>query len=328
MMKIDLNNLSSLTSLPSGLEDLYCGYNRLTQLPELPHSLSRLNCPHNRLTHLPRLPELTILDITENSIQHLHPPDTLVKLYCSFNPYLQISTLPNTLIELHCCNNHLRTLILPSQIEIVYCSYNELQSLILPLGLKELYCDHNQIKQLVLPETLHVLDCVDNQLTSLQLPSQLRELCASYNELTSITLPKSLVRVNLSGNPLAFAPTLHKGITFLNLNHTNIESCFNFYAPLGGIYFFGTPLYTKMKSVLQTETPTPILNPDMVRLAFEIIQMIEGRFRENYYGLKIKECMMAWMWRARETLAKRKYHPDELLKLLAQDDYVDRLEGW
>ena len=37
--------------------------------------------------------------------------------------------------------------------------------------------------------------------------------------------------------------------------------------------------------------------------------------------------MMAWLWRARESLAKRKYHPDELWKILLEDDY-DALEEW
>jgi hypothetical protein len=37
--------------------------------------------------------------------------------------------------------------------------------------------------------------------------------------------------------------------------------------------------------------------------------------------------MMAWMWRARERIAMKKYHPDELSKLLEHDDF-DALEEW
>jgi hypothetical protein len=36
--------------------------------------------------------------------------------------------------------------------------------------------------------------------------------------------------------------------------------------------------------------------------------------------------MLDWMWRARERIAMKKYHPDELLKLL--EDGFDALEQW
>jgi len=327
-LKIDLKNLDLLAYLPSRLVELYCGYIQLTHLPELPHTLRVLNCPHNRLRQLPKLPALTVLDVTSNCLSHLHVPKTLTKLYCSFNDGIELSTLPIGLKELYCCNNHMTELCLPPRVEVVYCSYNQLSSLTLPDGLKDLCCDHNRIKRLVLPETLVALDCVDNQIASLVLPSTLRELSANYNRLTSVTLNKGLSRVNLSGNPIREVPALHKEIMFLNLNHTLIERCFEFHPPLGqngGLYFSGTPLYTKMKAVVQTEMV--IFDPVMIHTAFDMIRMIEGKFNENYYGLKIKEGMMAWLWRARESLAKRKYHPDELWKMLLEEDY-DALEGW
>ena len=317
-----MTNLGSLTSLSPYLEDLYCGYNMLSQLPDLPKSLRTLNCPHNRLRQLPKLPELTILDVTSNEIKRLRPPETLVKLYCSFNPYLQISTLPNTLRELHCCNNNLHTLILPCQIEIVYCSYNDLKSLVLPPGLKELICDHNQLTHLQLPDTLVVLDCIDNQLTSLTLPPNLHELSCSHNQLTTITLNSRLRHLIISSNPLLSVPVLPKGLVYLSLNHTQVENCFEFDEHLEWVSLCGTPLYTKIKSVL----PTDRLDRTLIKLAFEIITMIEQRFRENYYGLKVKEPLFAWLWRSRETLARRKYHPDELWKQLEHG--YDTLEMW
>lgn len=326
-LKIDVKNLSRIHSLPSFLVELYCGYNNLTELPELPVSLRTLNCPHNRLTCLPKLPALTVLDVTANLIKRLRPPDTLVKLYCSFNPQLQLSTLPVGLKELHCCNNQHTSLYLPPQIEVVFCSYNEIRTLVLPPGLKELVCDHNKLKHLDLPTSLRVLDCVDNRLTKLTLPPNLYELSSNHNQLTSLVLNKRLVRVNLSSNPIVKVPVLHRGIVFLNLNHTLVDECFKFYPPLdgGGIYLYGTPLYAKMKTVLQTETL--ITDPAMIQLAFDMITMIEQKFRENYYALKMRDPLRSWMWRARETLARRKYHPDELWKMLIQDDY-DGLERW
>jgi len=326
-LKVDRKNLCILSTLPEGLETLYCGYNLLSQLPYLPVSLRELNCPHNHLTQLPDLPALTTLDITANRLAYLRSPETLVKLYCSFNPYLKLSTFPNSLRELHCCNNHMTSLCLPPQIEIVYCSYNQIQSVVLPHGIKEFYCDHNLLKSLDLPETLRVLDCVDNQLTSLTLPPQLRELSSSHNQLTSIVLNKRLVRLNLSHNPLLLAPVLPKGITFLNLNHTQIENCFTLSEPLrqdGGLYLYGTPLYTKMGAVLQIVSR--LIDPILIEIAFDMITMIERKFKELYYALKMRDPLRTWMWRARESLARRKYHPDELLKRLGCG--FDALEEW
>lgn len=325
-LKIDLKNITVLQSLPSCLVELYCGYNNLTELPNLPATLRTLNCPHNALTRLPKLPALTVLDITANHIVKLRPPDTLVILYCSFNPRIEM-TLPAGLKELHCCSNQLTSLSLPSKLEILYCSYNGLKTLMLPPGLKELICDHNFLKRLDLPTSLTVLDCVDNRLTTLTLPPDLQEASCSHNRLTSLVLNKRVTRVNLSHNPILVVPALHPGIVFLNLNHTLIEQCFKLYPPLdqGGLYVHGTPLYAKMKAVLDFDV---FLTPDMIKLSFEMITMIEEKFKENYYGLKVRDPLRSWMWRARDTLARRKYHPDELWKMLEQDDYVDAVEQW
>jgi hypothetical protein len=111
-------------------------------------------------------------------------------------------------------------------------------------------------------------------------------------------------------------------LTFLNLNHTLIEDGFNFEETCG-LYIYGTPLHTKIKAVLQTDM---LLEPFMIKLAFDKIAMIEDRFRDLYYGCKLKDPLLSWLWRARETLARRKYHPDELLKVL--DQGYDALEGW
>jgi len=208
----------------------------------------------------------------------------------------------------------------------VYCSYNGLQSIVLPPGLKELICDHNFLKRLDLPTSLRVLDCVDNRLTKLTLPPHLLEASCSHNRLTSLVLNKGLFRVNLSHNPILVEPVLHPGIVYLNLNHTLVEQCFKLYPPLdqGGLYVYGTPLYAKMKAVLEFV----FFTPTMINLSFEMITMIEEKFKENYYGLKLREQLRSWMWRARDTLARRKYHPDELWKMLDQHDYVDAVEQW
>jgi hypothetical protein len=60
-------------------------------------------------------------------------------------------------------------------------------------------------------------------------------------------------------------------------------------------------------------------------MAFQLIHMIEHRFKRTYYSMKAQNRMLAWMWRARERIAMKKYHPDELLKRL---DNYDDLEQW
>jgi hypothetical protein len=79
-----------------------------------------------------------------------------------------------------------------------------------------------------------------------------------------------------------------------------------------------------MKAVLQIETH--IVDPNIIKMAFDMINMIEKRFNQTYYLMKTKSRMLDWMWRARERISMKKYHPDELLKLL--EDGFDALEQW
>ena len=41
------------------------------------------------------------------------------------------------------------------------------------------------------------------------------------------------------------------------------------------------------------------------------------RFRFIYYSIKYKSRIMAWMWRAREQIAIREWHPDRLRERIA-----------
>ncbi|EIR2618509.1 E3 ubiquitin--protein ligase [Salmonella enterica subsp. enterica serovar Miami] len=169
------NYLTSLPTLPSGLEVLTVEDNQLTSLPPLPAGLQMLSVAGNQLTSLPPLPaELQELSVARNQLTSLPP--------------------------------------LPSELEVLSVSGNQLTSLpLLPAGLELLTVERNlQLLRLPpLPEGLQTLSVDDNpQLTRLPaLPSGLQLLFARNNQLTR--LPASLIHlsseatVNLEGNPLS-----------------------------------------------------------------------------------------------------------------------------
>ncbi|EBF0275620.1 E3 ubiquitin--protein ligase [Salmonella enterica] len=169
------NYLTSLPTLPSGLEVLTVSDNQLTSLPPLPAGLQTLTVLGNQLTSLPPLPPgLRELEVSSNQLTSLPP--------------------------------------LPAGLEVLTVSGNQLTSLpLLPAGLELLTVDRNpQLVRLpLLPERLQTLSVEDNpQLTRLPaLPSGLQLLFARNNQLTrlpeSITGLASSATVNLEGNPLS-----------------------------------------------------------------------------------------------------------------------------
>ncbi|WP_080196005.1 NEL-type E3 ubiquitin ligase domain-containing protein [Salmonella enterica] len=169
------NYLTSLPTLPSGLEVLTVEDNQLTSLPPLPAGLVVLTVSGNQLTSLPPLPA------------------GLQRLLVAGN---QLTSLPP----------------LPAGLQMLSVSDNQLTSLpLLPAGLELLTLDRNpQLVRLPpLPEGLQTLSVDANpQLTRLPaLPSGLQRLYARNNQLTrlpeSITGLSSEAAVNLEGNPLS-----------------------------------------------------------------------------------------------------------------------------
>ncbi|EBT5266754.1 E3 ubiquitin--protein ligase [Salmonella enterica] len=169
------NYLTSLPTLPSGLEVLTVEDNQLTSLPPLPAGLKLLTVTGNQLTSLPPLPAgLKLLTVSGNQLTSLPP--------------------------------------LPAGLQTLTVSGNQLTSLPpLPAGLELLTVDRNpQLVRLPpLPEGLQTLSVDDNpQLTRLPaLPSGIQMLFARNNQLTrlpeSITGLASNATVNLEGNPLS-----------------------------------------------------------------------------------------------------------------------------
>ncbi|OAB23191.1 E3 ubiquitin--protein ligase [Salmonella enterica subsp. enterica serovar Tennessee] len=169
------NYLTSLPTLPSGLEVLTVEDNQLTSLPPLPAGLQTLSVAGNQLTSLPPLPAgLQMLLVARNQLTSLPP--------------------------------------LPAGLQMLSVAGNQLTSLPpLPAGLELLTLERNpQLVRLPpLPEGLQTLSVDANpQLTRLPaLPSGLQRLYARNNQLTrlpeSITGLSSEASVNLEGNPLS-----------------------------------------------------------------------------------------------------------------------------
>ncbi|EIC8526807.1 type III secretion system effector E3 ubiquitin transferase SspH2 [Salmonella enterica] len=208
------NYLTSLPTLPSGLEVLTVEDNQLTSLPPLPAGLELLTVSGNQLTSLPPLPAgLQMLLVAGNQLTSLPPlPAGLQMLLVAGNQLTSLPPLPAGLQMLSVAGNQLTSLPpLPAGLQMLSVAGNQLTSLPpLPAGLQVLLVARNQLTSLpLLPAGLELLTLDRNpQLVRLPaLPSGLQRLYARNNQLTrlpeSITGLSSEATVNLEGNPLS-----------------------------------------------------------------------------------------------------------------------------
>ncbi|ECG5096528.1 type III secretion system effector E3 ubiquitin transferase SspH2 [Salmonella enterica subsp. enterica] len=215
VLTVEDNQLTSLPPLPAGLVVLTVSGNQLTSLPPLPAGLQTLSVAGNQLTSLPPLPAgLQMLLVARNQLTSLPPlPAGLQMLLVAGNQLTSLPPLPAGLQRLLVAGNQLTSLPpLPAGLQVLSVSDNQLTSLpLLPAGLELLTLDRNpQLVRLPpLPEGLQTLSVDANpQLTRLPaLPSGLQRLYARNNQLTrlpeSITGLSSEAAVNLEGNPLS-----------------------------------------------------------------------------------------------------------------------------
>ncbi|EAA8955978.1 type III secretion system effector E3 ubiquitin transferase SspH2 [Salmonella enterica] len=215
VLTVEDNQLTSLPPLPAGLELLTVSGNQLTSLPPLPAGLQVLLVAGNQLTSLPLLPAgLQMLLVAGNQLTSLPPlPAGLQMLSVAGNQLTSLPPLPAGLQMLSVAGNQLTSLPpLPAGLQVLLVARNQLTSLpLLPAGLELLTLDRNpQLVRLPpLPEGLQTLSVDANpQLTRLPaLPSGLQRLYARNNQLTrlpeSITGLSSEATVNLEGNPLS-----------------------------------------------------------------------------------------------------------------------------
>ncbi|CCR01086.1 leucine-rich repeat protein [Salmonella enterica subsp. enterica serovar Agona str. 73.H.09] len=220
------NYLTSLPTLPSGLEVLTVEDNHLTSLPPLPAGLVVLTVSGNQLTSLPPLPAgLQTLSVAGNQLTSLPPlPAGLQMLLVARNQLTSLPPLPAGLQMLSVAGNQLTRLPpLPAGLRRLLVAGNQLTSLPpLPAGLQMLLVARNQLTSLPpLPAGLQMLSVAGNQLTRLPpLPAGLQVLSVSDNQLTSLPLlPAGLELLTLERNPqLVRLPPLPEGLQTLSVD--------------------------------------------------------------------------------------------------------------
>ncbi|ECK6114766.1 SPI-2 type III secretion system effector E3 ubiquitin transferase SspH2, partial [Salmonella enterica] len=106
------NQLTSLPTLPSGLQELSVSDNQLASLPTLPSELYKLWAYNNRLTSLPALPSgLKELIVSGNRLTSLPVlPSELKELMVSGNRLTSLPMLPSGLLSLSVYRNQLTRL--------------------------------------------------------------------------------------------------------------------------------------------------------------------------------------------------------------------------
>ena len=232
-------NISNLTGLSqfANLKELRVENNNLTSLSGVPNSLQTLNCSNNKIT----------------SFVGLSNCSSLKTLDCSNNKISSLSSLPYLSIEsLTASNNNFTSLILGndyycpklSNLNVSNCtkltelwSYGKLTSLDVSgcSSLTFIRCENNKISSLsALPYNLKVLIVGGNQLTSLpSIPSSLEYLWVSNNKLTSFSLSNhsNIQNISIDGNPITAATVCNNSkLTVMNVEESTGLKTLNCYS--------------------------------------------------------------------------------------------------
>ncbi|EGQ7060432.1 E3 ubiquitin--protein ligase [Salmonella enterica] len=263
------NYLTSLPTLPSGLEVLTVEDNQLTSLPPLPSGLEVLTVEDNQLTSLPPLPAgLVVLTVSGNQLTSLPPLSAgLQTLSVAGNQLTSLPPLPAGLQMLLVARNQLTSLPpLPAGLQMLSVAGNQLTSLPpLPAGLQRLLIARNQLTSLPpLPAGLQVLSVSDNQLTSLPLlPAGLELLTLDRNpQLARLPpLPEGLQTLSVDANPqLTRLPALPSGLQRLyarNNQLTRLPESITGLSSEAIVNLYGNPLSERTLQALQNITSAP-----------------------------------------------------------------------
>ncbi|EMF4753848.1 E3 ubiquitin--protein ligase [Salmonella enterica] len=263
------NYLTSLPTLPSGLEVLTVEDNQLTSLPPLPSGLEVLTVEDNQLTSLPPLPAgLVVLTVSGNQLTSLPPlPAGLQTLSVAGNQLTSLPPLPAGLQMLLVARNQLTSLPpLPAGLQMLSVAGNQLTRLPpLPAGLRRLLVAGNQLTSLPpLPAGLQVLSVSDNQLTSLPLlPAGLELLTLERNpQLARLPpLPEGLKTLSVDANPqLTRLPALPSGLQRLyarNNQLTRLPESITGLSSEASVNLEGNPLSERTLQALREITSAP-----------------------------------------------------------------------
>ncbi|CCS75987.1 leucine-rich repeat protein [Salmonella enterica subsp. enterica serovar Agona str. 29.O.08] len=263
------NYLTSLPTLPSGLEVLTVEDNQLTSLPPLPAGLVVLTVSGNQLTSLPPLPAgLQTLSVAGNQLTSLPPlPAGLQMVSVAGNQLTRLPPLPAGLRRLLVARNQLTSLPpLPAGLQMLSVAGNQLTRLPpLPAGLRRLLVAGNQLTSLPpLPAGLQMLSVSDNQLTSLPLlPAGLELLTLERNpQLVRLPpLPEGLQTLSVDANPqLTRLPALPSGLQRLyarNNQLTRLPESITGLSSEASVNLEGNPLSERTLQALREITSAP-----------------------------------------------------------------------
>ena len=228
------NNITSLGTPPSSLQEIYAGSNKFSYFTLTGNSnlktldlrsctsmtsvncsnnalttltltgctaLSTVNCYSNQLTSLGTLPSsIKTLDCHSNKLTSLGtPPSSLVTLNCSYNQLTSLPTMPSTIQEINAGSNKLTSLSVTGKTALKTLNVSN------NANMTSLYCQSNALTSLNMSDcpAITSLNCSSNQLTSLStMPSTIQEINASSNKLTtlSVTGKTALKTLNVSNN--------------------------------------------------------------------------------------------------------------------------------
>ena len=250
-LHVDYENISDLTGVGyfSNLTWLSCSYNNLTSLSTLPSTLKNLYCNDNQLTTIgirSCWSTLQVLDCKRNNFSTLSFYDMpalrqldfsycseLTDVYCHNNPQLADLRADGctTLNNLNCLKNDLSTLMVDgcTALETLNCAFNKLYGISFLntcTSLTFLDCSNNRITGLDnIPGSLQLFACQNNQLTHLPaLPSGLNDMFdCGHNQLTALpALPNGIKELYCNDNQLTALPTLPDNIEVVDCSNNNI----------------------------------------------------------------------------------------------------------
>lgn len=240
----------------------------------------------------------------------------LKNLYCHMNQISILPDLPFTLKELICFNNNLIVLpSLPLELEYLDCGNNQLTYLPdLPNTIKELHCSENKLISLPsLPYSLEKLYCRINKLTSLPnlFLCNLKVLNFSYNDISFINeLPPFLEKLKFNNNKFVLLPKLPLTVKYKYLDYKNNPLIYDFYSNNDICIIIATNQFYESKII------TYINN---------IYDKIK-KFKYLFFYLKFKKKFIKWLWKSREVMIMKKFHPNKICKLLKNGISIDDLE--
>ncbi len=170
---LDCSNGGALTSLDvsgcTAMKNLYCSNNRLTSLPSLPSGIQQVYANDNKLSGTLTITgksSLKTLDVSDNTLLtnldcggnalttlNVSGCTAMTTLNCSNNKLTSLPSLPSTLNTLNCSSNLLTSLptSLPTRLAYLDCGTNNLTSLpTMPDGIKEIYANDNKLSGLLM----------------------------------------------------------------------------------------------------------------------------------------------------------------------------------